>query len=106
MAIGIPDSLFWDLTLREIEAVVLRHREFQRFSAKRSALITAAVYNVHRKPGTAFFHAEDFLRQERTEEDYASVEESARMLNVWARQINAAVDKAKDQPVEIVKEIP
>lgn len=49
------------------------------------ALMTAAVYNVHRKKGRPAFRPSDFIRKERR---YMSVEEARSFMDRWAARQN------------------
>jgi hypothetical protein len=89
LSIGVPDELFWRLTLREIEAVIDRHIEAERQRTLRAAFVAAAIYNVNRKKGAKIIQATDLIREPPKPEDYMTVEESRAMLNAWAKSINA-----------------
>lgn len=110
LSLGIPHELFWDLTLREVEAVVDRYLEMEKQRHMRAALITSAIYNVNRKPGTPAFKPQDFIREPLREEDFMSVEESRAMLNRWAASVNADLaqneEARRQRAAEAAEEIP
>lgn len=85
---GIPNDLFWDLSLDEILAVSERVTERERAANLRAALVAATIANVHRKSGSRVIQPRDFLREPAR---YMTPEEGARALEAWARRHNATV---------------
>lgn len=85
----MPDELYWNLTLREVETLVDRHVDESRNAARRTAAVIAAIYNVHRKPGSRAFKAADFIKEPPREEDFMTVDETRSLFNRWAKAINA-----------------
>lgn len=86
IAAGIPDELFWGLTVGEVNEVIRRRIDQERAAFLRAGLITSAIYNTHLKKGARKFKPTDFVREERRESDYMTVEQSIKALDAWAKR--------------------
>lgn len=88
--VGIPNELFWELAIPEIEAVVDLYLEHERAETLRAGLIAATVHNANRRPGTPAAHAHDYLPQKRV---YMTPEEGAEAMNKWAEALNKMAEQ-------------
>ncbi|MGH9255466.1 MAG: hypothetical protein ACRD3C_12975 [Vicinamibacterales bacterium] len=91
---GIPDELFWTLSVPEVEAVVERQNELERAKYLRAGLVAATILNVNRKPGTPLVKPGDFLRERPRPEDFWNVDEARAFLDRWAEAQNAIIDRS------------
>lgn len=86
----MPDELFWRLTPAECHALLKeitdRKAEEYRAAALRAGLVTAAIYNVHRRKGTRAYRAGDFLKQPTR---ILTPQELEQMLDGWSTSQNA-----------------
>lgn len=89
LSLGVPNELFWNLTLREVRAVIERGVELEKKATLRAALIAAQIVNVNRPKGARLVQPQDFIREPPSEDDYMTVDESRAALNAWAAAINA-----------------
>lgn len=91
IAAGLPDELFWDSTIQEVEEVLARRREQDRAEWTRAGMVAATIVNVHRPKGRPAVKPSDFFQERRAprESDYMSVEESIRAMDAWAKSTQA-----------------
>jgi hypothetical protein len=82
--------VFWELTLREVEAVVERRAEQERRRDLRAGLIAATLVNVNRRRGSRLVQPQDFFRTGRKPEDFLTVEQATKAMDRWAEQHNAS----------------
>lgn len=78
--------MFWELTPRETEAILERHKEAERREYLRAGLIAATVVNVNRRKGAKLIRPEDFLRELPKPEDFMDPEEAVTFMDRWATQ--------------------
>lgn len=78
---GIPNELFWELTIDEVSEVLKRRTESERALTLRAGLIAATIINVNRKKGAPLVQPHDFLPET---EEYMSPEEARAFMDRWA----------------------
>ena len=83
--------MFWDLTLREVEAVLKRCIGHARDANLRAGLVAATIYNVNRRKGTRMLKPSDFLTQPVR---HMSVGEARTFMDQWAEGQNQKRVKA------------
>lgn len=83
--------MFWQLTQREVAAVLKRVSERSRAADLRAGLIAATITNVHRRKGAALVHPSDFVRGPKR---YMTVEEAETHMDRWAKSINKTIAEA------------
>lgn len=63
--LNLGEEEFWGLTLREFNALILRHKNNQDWLNYRSALICTVLANVWRGKNTKAFTPDDFMPKEK-----------------------------------------
>ncbi len=87
MVAGISNELYWDLTLREVEAVLDRVAEREQALNLRAGLVAATVINVKKKKGSPLVRAGDFFKK-RQDKEYMSPAEAHRFMGRWMEKQN------------------
>lgn len=94
MSVGIPDELYWDLTLEEVLAVLeligARQRNRERNADLRAGLVAAMIVNTnpYRKKGARLMQPEDFVKGAKVPKRHMSVEEAQMFMDSWAQGVN------------------
>ena len=90
MAAGIPNDLYWELTLQEVGAVLRRVVEQERAANLRAGLIAATIINASPyKPKGRFVRPTDFL----AERQHMTAEEGQLFMDSWSTAQNADFKK-------------
>lgn len=91
MAAGISNELFWNLTPREVIAVLERKAEEEKAKYLRTGVIASTIVNMSpvKKKGHRA-KATDFFRERPKPGDFMDVEQAATMLNAWAKSTSEA----------------
>lgn len=91
VAAGIPDELFWDLTLPETEDLLVelagRDRALRRERNMRAGVIAATIVNTTPRRSRRIFEWTDFFPEYEAEFSYTDTPEGLRAaLLAWAEQ--------------------
>lgn len=98
---GIPNELFWDSTPQELGEIFKRKQSMEKESWLRAGLIAATIINVNRRPGAALVQPGDFIREERREEDFMSVEDATKSMDRWAARMNASREQTGERVIDL-----
>lgn len=99
---GIPNELFWDLSLPEIEAVIDCRVEDARAATLRAGLIAATILNVNRRKGASLVQATDFVREK---DEFLDPEQAAEFMDRWAQsQGGVIVEPTVEEVLKFSKE--
>ena len=88
----LPPDLFWELTFREVEAVLERCIDKTRAANLRAGLVAATIANVHRRKGARMLTPSDFIVQP---VQHMSIEEATTFMDRWAESQNQSRAKSE-----------
>jgi len=94
---GLSADVFWDLTMREVGAVMECKRRHVQNANLRAGLIAAILVNLHRKKGRRAVKPADFFATAPTRMSARSAEP---FMDAWAASINRRVDLSTSAAVK------